>query len=90
MRAGTLSFTSVTYDPPGDVLYARLSGARDASRERTEEGDVWTYDDRGQPTGVIVMEPRERLERDGAVYVTVPSGARERLRGVESAIREPA
>jgi len=63
---------------------------RPASRERTEEGDVWTFDDMGRPTGMIVMEPRERLERDGAVYVTLPSGERERLQGVEAAMRGPA
>jgi uncharacterized protein YuzE len=87
MRTGRYSFPYVTYDPPSDVLYAQLSRAEAARRERTEEGDVWTFDDRGRPTGVIVMEPRERLERDGAVYVTLPSGERERLQGVEAALR---
>lgn len=89
MRTGRYSFPQVTYDPPSDVLYARLNDARAASRERTEEGDVWTFDEAGRPTGVIVIEPRRRLERDGAVYVTVPSGERERLQGVEAAIRRP-
>ena len=35
------------------------------------------------------MEPGERLERDGAVYLTLPSGERERLQGVEAAMRGP-
>ena len=87
MRRGRYSFSDVTYDPPSDVLYAQLTRARAARRERTEEGDVWTYDDAGRPTGVIVMEPRERLARDGAVYITLPSGERERLQGVEAALR---
>jgi hypothetical protein len=89
MRAGRHSFGEVTYDPPSDVLYAKLSGAREVARERTEEGDVWTFDETGRPTGVIVVEPRERLERDGAVYLTLPSGERERLQGVEAAMRGP-
>jgi hypothetical protein len=89
VRAGRHSFPEVTYDAPSDVLYARLSGLEPSSRERTEEGDVWTFDDLGRPTGVIVMEPRERLERDGAVYLTLPSGERERLQGVEAAMRSP-
>jgi uncharacterized protein YuzE len=89
VRAGRHSFPRVTYDPPSDVLYAKLSGASEASRERTEEGDVWTLDAAGRPTGVIVVEPRERLERDGAVYLTLPSGERERLQGVEAAMRGP-
>ncbi len=90
MRVGRHSFPQVTYDPPSDVLYARIGTGPEASRERTEEGDVWTFDDTGRPLGVIVMEPRERLERDGAVYVTLPTGERERLQGVEAAMRNPS
>ncbi len=71
------------------MLYASLREGATASRERTEEGDVWTFDTMGRPTGVIVMEPRERLERDGAVYLTLPGGERERLQGVEAAMRGP-
>ncbi len=89
MRTGRYSFEFVTYDPPSDVLYGRLAGgAEAASRERTEEGDLWTFDERGRPTGIIVVEPRARFERDGAVYVSLPSGERERLQGVEAALRE--
>ncbi|HEY8000495.1 MAG: DUF2283 domain-containing protein [Vicinamibacteria bacterium] len=87
MRTGRYSFPYVTYDPPSDVLYARISQSQDASRERTEEGDVWTYDADGRPTGVIVMEPRQRFDREGAVYLTLPTGERERLQGVEAAMR---
>ena len=89
MRTGRYSFPYVTYDPPSDVLYARISTAEAALRERTDEGDTWTFDEAGRPTGIIVMEPRERLERDGAVYVTLPTGERERLQGVEAAMRGP-
>jgi hypothetical protein len=87
VRAGRHTFPLVTYDGPSDVLYAKLSDGDEASRERTEEGDVWTFDDSGRPIGVIVIEPGERLERDGAVYLTLPSGERERLQGVEAAMR---
>jgi uncharacterized protein YuzE len=89
MRAGRHSFSQVTYDPPSDVLYAKLSSLETASRERTEDGDVWTFDDVGRPTGLTVMEPRRRLERDGAVHVILPGGERERLHGVEAAMRSP-
>ena len=87
MRTGRYSFDYVTYDPPSDVLYARLSQAPTAERRQTDQGDVWTLDEVGRPTGLIVIEPRDRFERDGAVYVTLPTGERERLQGVESAIR---
>jgi hypothetical protein len=33
------------------------------------------------------MNPRHQLERDGAVYVTLPSGERERVAGAEAMIR---
>jgi len=89
VRAGRHSFPDITYDPPSDVLYAKLSGAPEVSRELTEEGDVWTFDAAGRPTGLIVVEPRERLERDGAVYLTLPSGERERLQGIEAAMHGP-
>ena len=69
------------------MLYARVSQGRDATRERTPEGDVWSYDADGRPTGLIVIEPGERFARDGAVYVTLPTGERERLQGVEAAMR---
>jgi hypothetical protein len=87
VRTGRYSFPYVTYDPPSDVLYARISQSRDVSRERTEDGDIWSLDGEGRPTGLIVMEPRERFARDGAVYVTLPGGERERLQGVEAAMR---
>ncbi len=88
MRSGRLRFEEFSYDPPGDVLYARISAAQTARREQSPEGDTWTFDADGSPSGVIVMEPRARLERDGAVFITLPSGERERLQGIEAAIRE--
>ena len=87
MRAGRLFFPHVTYDPPSDVIHARLGTAAEVRRERTEEGDWWGYDADGRPTTLTVMEPRERLERDGAVHVILPTGERERLQGVEAAMR---
>jgi hypothetical protein len=87
VRSGRYTFPYVTYDPPSDVLYARISRVEAARRERSPEGDVWTFDGNGHPTGVIVIEPRRRFERDGAVYITLPGGERERLQGVEAAMR---
>ena len=90
MRAGRFVFTAVTYDPPSDVLSGRVSSEQIARRERTEEGDFWGYDDAGRPASLTVMEPGRRFERDGAVYVSLPSGELERLQGVEAAMRSPA
>jgi hypothetical protein len=89
MRAGRFVFHSVTYDPPSDVLHARLSNEPVVRRDGTEEGDFWGYDEDGRPAALTVMEPRRRLERDGRVAVSLPSGELERLQGVEAAMRSP-
>jgi hypothetical protein len=89
MRSGRYSFHQVTYDPPSDVLHARVSSGEIVTRERTPEGDFWGYDGEGRPVALTVMEPRERLERDGTVSITLPSGELERLQGVEAAMRSP-
>jgi hypothetical protein len=36
---------------------------------------------------MILMNPRERLEREGAVYVSLPQGDRVRVQGVESVVQ---
>jgi hypothetical protein len=36
---------------------------------------------------MILMNPRELLERDGAVYVSLPQGDRVRVQGVEPVVR---
>ena len=87
VRSGRYTFPWITYDPPSDVLHARLNRSPEASRERSPDGDIWSFDEHGRPTGVTVIEPRERLERDGAVFITLPTGERERLQGVEAAMR---
>jgi len=87
MRAGRISFPEVSYDAASDVLYARISASKPLRREKTEDGDIWSYGEDDHPIGVIVMEPRARLQRDGAVYLIVPAGDRLRLQGVEAAMR---
>jgi hypothetical protein len=89
MRSGRYVFSQVTYDPPSDVIHARLSTGEVVRRERTEEGDWWGYDRDDRPATLTVMEPRERFERDGAVFISLPTGERERLQGVEAAMRTP-
>ena len=87
LRAGPYTFSHVTYDPPSDVLYASIGQPRPGRRIQTPEADYLRYDDQDRFTGMIVMNPRERLERDGAVYVSLPQGDRMRLQGVESVVR---
>ncbi len=87
LRLGRHNFTRVVYDDSSDVLYATLPGADPARREPTPEEDVWLFDDIGRLVGVRVLEPRARWERDGAVWISLPTGERERAAGLEAALR---
>jgi len=89
LRLGRHNFTRVVYDSASDVLYASLPGTEVVRREPTPEEDVWLFDDRDRFVGVRVVEPRRRWERDGAVWVSLPSGERELAAGLEAALREP-
>lgn len=87
LRLGRHNFTRVVYDSASDVLYASLPGAETSRRAASPEEDVWLFDDRDRFVGVRVLEPRRRFERDGAVWVSLPTGERERAAGVEAAMR---
>jgi hypothetical protein len=89
LRAGPYTFSHVTYDPPSDVLYAAIGRPRSGRRERTPESHYLRFDGRGRFSGVILMNPRAQLERDGAVYLSLPEGDRVRVQGVEPFLREP-
>ncbi len=87
LRLGRHNFTRVVYDAASDVLYASLPGTETARREATPEEDVWLFDDLGRFVGVRVVEPRRRWERDGALWVSLPTGELERAAGIEAALR---
>jgi hypothetical protein len=90
LRLGRHNFTRVVYDGSSDVLYATLPGAEPARREATPEEDVWLFDESDRFIGVRVLEPRVRWERDGAVWISLPTGERERATGLEAALRGSA
>ena len=87
IRAGQYTFTHVTYDAPSDVLYASIDAPRPGTRRETPESDVLRFDLQGQFFGVILMNPRRRLETEGAVKLTLPSGDLVRVQGLEAALR---
>jgi uncharacterized protein YuzE len=89
LRAGPYTFNHVTYDPPSDVLYAAIDSPRAGTREKTPEDHILRFDSRGEFFGVILVGPREQMEREGAVYLSLPSGDRVRVQGVE-ALMAPA
>ncbi len=86
LRLGRHNFTRVVYDDSSDVLYASLPGAEPVRRESSPEDDVWLFDERDRFIGVRVLEPRRRWESDGAVWISLPTGERERAAGVAAAM----
>ncbi|HEX3262763.1 MAG TPA: hypothetical protein VHR37_03795 [Solirubrobacterales bacterium] len=87
LRAGPYTFSHVTYDPPSDVLYASIGRPRPGRRVETPEADYLRFDSQDGFAGLIVMNPRQRLERDGAVYVSLPQGDLVRIQGVEAVVQ---
>jgi hypothetical protein len=87
LRAGPYTFSHVTYDPPSDVVYASIGRPQPGRRVETPESHYLRFDSRERFTGIIFMNPRAQLERDGAVYVSLPEGDRVRVQGVEALVR---
>jgi hypothetical protein len=87
LRVGRHTFRYATYDASSDVLYAAFDGPPSGRREPSPEGHIWRFDDDDRFTGITFMNPREQLDHHGAVYVTLPSGEKERAAGVERLIR---
>jgi hypothetical protein len=88
LRAGPYTFSHVTYDPPSDVVYASIGRPRPGRRVETPESHYLRFDSRDRFSGIIFMNPREQLEREGAVYVSLPEGDRVRVQGVEALVKQ--
>lgn len=70
--AGT-TFDSHEYDDRGDVLYLSVGAPREPARTvATPEGHAVDYDEAGAVIGMILINVRYFLNRDGAVMVTLP------------------
>ena len=87
VRIGRHTFSYSTYDPPSDVLEVGVEGPPTGRRERSPEDHFWRLDDDDRLVGITFMNPRAQLERDGAVFVTLPTGERERVAGAERLLR---
>jgi uncharacterized protein YuzE len=88
LRAGRFTFPYVTYDAPSDILYASIEPQRrQGTREPTPEQHFLRFNDEGRFVGLTLVEPRSQLEREGAVYVSLPSGDRVRVQGIELELR---
>jgi uncharacterized protein YuzE len=70
--AGT-SFDQHEYDEHADVLYLSVGSPREAARTiATPEGHAVDYDESDAVIGMVLVNVRFLLERDGAVTVTLP------------------
>jgi hypothetical protein len=89
LRAGRYTFSHVTYDPPSDVIYAAISSPVPGTRQETPEQHVLRFDERGRFSGMILVAPRAQLEREGGVFVSLPTGERVRVQGAERLMSLP-
>ena len=70
--AGT-TFDQHEYDARGDVLYLSAGEPRSVARTlATPEGHAVDYDDAGAVIGMVLVNARFLLERDGAVTAALP------------------
>lgn len=70
--AGT-TFDQHEYDERGDVLYLSTGAPRVPARTiATPEGHAMDYDESGAVIGMVLVNARFLLARDGAVTVTIP------------------
>lgn len=68
-----ITFDEHEYDERGDVLYLSIGPPCDAHRTiATPEGHAIDYDDSGAVIGVVLVNVRHLLARDGMLPVTVP------------------
>jgi uncharacterized protein YuzE len=68
-----ISFDQHEYDERGDVLYLSVGKPREAFRTiATPEGHAVDYDNSGAVIGMVLVNVRFLLGRDGAVTVTIP------------------
>jgi uncharacterized protein YuzE len=71
--AGT-TFDNSEYDSRGDVLYLSVGPPREPARTlATEEGHAIDYDETGTVIGMVLMNVRWMLEREGAITLTWPA-----------------
>ena len=80
-----VTFDQHEYDERGDALYLSAGSPREPARTMvTPEGHAVDYDESGAAIGMVLVNVRFFLERDGAVTVTIPRGR------VEAAQIDPA
>lgn len=73
LTIGSHTFTDFDYDAEGDVLFLYNADPRlEADSDATPEGDCVSFDADGRLISVEILHAKRRLERDGAIKLTLP------------------
>ncbi len=68
-----VDFDQHEYDARGDVLYLSVGDPREPAKTlATPEGHAVDYDRSGAVIGMVLVNVRFLLDRDGAIVVTLP------------------
>lgn len=73
IKIGNTEFDRHKYDELGDVLYLSVGEPRvPAETDATPEGHAVDYDESGAVIGMVLVNVRGLLERDGELKITWP------------------
>jgi hypothetical protein len=73
IKIGALVFDDTLYDAENDVLYLSVGTPQKGEGEATPEGHVIRYaPGTDRVVGITLLGPRQILERDGRLVVTMP------------------
>lgn len=87
MRVGPYTFEPATYFHEVDHL--RAGGGQIG--ESDDPRHIFFFADGGEePVGVELFGPRQQLDADGAITITLPSGERTRITDAEALVRRAA
>lgn len=68
-----IEFDRIEYDADADVLYLHVSDpSRAVDYDETPEGHAVRFDGDGDLVGLTLVHPKQLLERDGELRVTMP------------------
>lgn len=68
-----ITFDRVEYDAEADVLYLHVGDpSRAIDFDETPEGHAVRFDREGNLVGLTLVRPKQLLERDGELRVTLP------------------
>lgn len=73
VRIGDITFDRVDYDRDVDVLYLHVGDPSTAvDFDGTAEGHHVRFDKDGNLVGITLLHPKEILEHDGKITITIP------------------